>query len=89
MVSFSFQRMEARMSQLVAAQEAYKKARNEWAAQVLQSVPLFGSPHTFNETTLNTFIAGPLKLAVSRWMRGWEVGFQMELGMCRPCYYDA
>ena len=30
------------MSQLVAAQEAYKKARNEWAAQVLLSIPLFG-----------------------------------------------
>ena len=29
------------MSQLVAAQEAYKKARNEWAAQVLLSEFLF------------------------------------------------
>ena len=39
--SFYFQRMEARMSQLVAAQEAYKKARNEWAAQVLLSEFLY------------------------------------------------
>ncbi len=44
---FLFQRMEARLAQLAAAQEAFKKARNEWAAQVradAEGIPRGGIP---------------------------------------------